>query len=100
MKGTFCARAPINHSPFVSLLSFILSYKTVLHAFSLFYFKPLVTPLIIQFFFNNIYVGSKNEGANLMKAVQFFDFLFSNNVMNGLKEKKEKKHVKQIYMVK
>ena len=55
---------------------------------------------LYNFFFNSIYVGLKNEGANLMKAVQFFDFLFSNNVMNGLKEKKEKKHVKQMYLVK
>ena len=57
----------------VSLLSFLLPYKYVLHAFfSFFYFKPLVAPLFIQLFCDNIYVRSKNEETDLMKTVQLF----------------------------
>ena len=56
LKGMFCVCAPINHSP-PSLFSFILPYKAVLYAFfSFLCFKPLVTPLFIQLFCNNINV--------------------------------------------
>ena len=37
-------------------------------------FLSLVTPLFIELFWNNIYVSSKNEGADLMKTLQLFDF--------------------------
>ena len=49
--------------------------------FSFFYFKPLVTPLFIQSFCNNIQVISKNRGEDLMKKVQF---LYNNNINNFL----------------
>ena len=42
--------------------------------FSFFYFEPLVAPLFMQLFFSNIYVSSKNKGADLMKTAQLFYF--------------------------
>ena len=52
----FCVCASINHSPPVSLFS-LLFYRIKLFYmfFSSFYFKPLVTPLFIQLFCNNIF---------------------------------------------
>ena len=49
--GTFCVSALINHS---LLLYFILPIKVFGYIFSFFYFKSLVTPLLIQFFCNII----------------------------------------------
>ena len=75
---------PFTPSPIPLSLSSLLSLKAVLHAFFPFFsFKPLVTPLILQLFCNNIYINSKNEGVEPMKTVQLFDFHF---IPNCLKE--------------
>ena len=77
----FCVFATINHS---SLLSFILPYKAVCMFFSLFYLKPLVTPLFIQLFW---------EGEDLMKTVQL---LYNNNINNFLYSRIKKQIFKNI----
>ena len=53
--------------------------------FSFFYFKPMVTPLFIQLFCNNMYVSSKNEGVDLTKTVQLFYFHFIPTVYKCLR---------------
>ena len=53
--------------------------------FSFFCFKPLDTLLFTQLFCNNIYVRSKNEGVDIMKTVQLFDFHFIPNCLKGFK---------------
>ena len=45
----------------------------------------MVTPLFIQLFYNNIYVSSKNEEADLMKTVQLLDFHFIPNCLKMFK---------------
>ena len=55
MLKLFCVCAPINHSPPVSLFSFVLPNKAALQLFfSFFHFKPLVT-LLFTLFCNNIF---------------------------------------------
>ena len=57
--GMLCVNDPINHSPppISSLLFYYMKLFYVLF-FSLFYFKPLVTPLFLQLFWNNIFIFS------------------------------------------
>ena len=87
LKGRICFVCALQitiHPPSVSLLSFILPYKGVLHAFFPFFcFKPLVTPLFLQLFYNNIYVSSKKKEVDLMKTVQLLDFHFIPNCLKA-----------------
>ena len=43
------------------------------------------TLLFTQLFCNNIHVRSKNEGVDIMKTVQLFDFHFIPNCLKGFK---------------
>ena len=69
LKGKVCFVCSLQ---LIIHLSFLLFYHIKLSAcfFSFFYFKPLVTPLFIELFWNKIQVSWKNGGDGLMKTVQ------------------------------
>ena len=43
--------------------------------------KNIIYTIILQLFWNKIYVTSKNDGVDLMKTVQFFDFHFISSCL-------------------
>ena len=72
----------IHHPSLSALLSYYIRLFCMLFFFC---FKPLVTPLFIQLFCNNIYVSSNKEGADLIKTVQLFEFHFIPNYLKAFK---------------
>ena len=62
----------------------LLYHKKLFYMLFFFCLKLLVT-LFMQLFCNNIYVSTKNEGADLLKTVQFFDFHFIPNCLKAFK---------------
>ena len=81
----FCVCTPVNHSHPVSLLYFFYHMKLFCMIFFSFCFKESVTPLFMQLFCNKINLSSKNEGADIIKTVQLFNFHFIQNFLRVFK---------------